>query len=66
MDKCTARVRVRDSHGDDIKATTVKEKKNHMSDVYGDVYKQKSNLDLCTNPVGVPVLGRVMLDSLRS
>ena len=27
MDKCTARVRVRDAHGDDVKATTIKEKK---------------------------------------
>ena len=26
MDKCTARVRVRDAHGDDVKATTIKEK----------------------------------------
>ena len=30
MDKFTARVRVRDSHGDDVKATTVKEKKSHV------------------------------------
>ena len=27
MDKCTARVRVRDAHKDDVKATTIKEKK---------------------------------------
>ena len=26
-----------------------------MSTVYGDVPKPKSNLDLCTNPVDVPV-----------
>ena len=26
MDKCTARVRVTDAHGDDIKATTINEK----------------------------------------
>ena len=26
MDKCTARVRVRDARGDDVKATTIKEK----------------------------------------
>ena len=26
MDKCTARVRVRDAHGDDVKATTIKQK----------------------------------------
>ena len=48
MDKCTARVRVRDAHGDDVKATTIKEKKNkikYMSTVYGDVHKPKSNLD---------------------
>ena len=71
MDKCTARVRVRDAHVDDVKATTIKEKgkdrekkRKHMSTVYGDVPKLKSNLNLCTNPVGVPVLGRVMLDPL--
>ena len=28
MDKCTSRVRVRDAHGDDVKATTIKEKEN--------------------------------------
>ena len=60
MDKCTARVRVRDAHKDDVKAT----EKKHMFNVYGDVYKPKSNLDLCTNPVGVPVLDGVMLDQL--
>ena len=26
MDKCTTRVRVRDAHEDDVKATTIKEK----------------------------------------
>ena len=26
----------------------------------------KSNIDICTNPLGVPVLGQVMLDPLRS
>ena len=26
MDKCTVRVRVRDARGDDVKATTIKEK----------------------------------------
>ena len=66
MDKCTARVRVRDARGDNVKATTIKEKEKYMSNVYGDVSKPKSNLDLCTNPVGVLVLGRVMLDPLRS
>ena len=68
MDKCTARVRVRDARGDDVKATIIKEKKRkkYMSTVYGDIPKPKSNLDLCTNLVGVPVLGRVMLNPLRS
>ena len=33
-----------------------------MSIVYGDVYKIKSNPDLFMNHVGVPVLGRVMLN----
>ena len=28
MDKCTARVRVRDVHGYDVKATIIKEKEN--------------------------------------
>ena len=37
-----------------------------MSTVYGDVPKSKSNLDLCTNPIGVPVLGLVMLNPLES
>ena len=73
MDKCTSRVRVRDAHGDDVKTTTIKEKRKqkenkrkYMSIVYGDVPKPKSNLDLCTNPIGVPVPGRVMLDPLQS
>ena len=30
MDKCTTRVRVRDAHKDDVKATTIKEKKTHV------------------------------------
>ena len=28
MDKCTARVRARDARGNDVKATTIKEKEN--------------------------------------
>ena len=69
MDKCTAKVRVRDACGDDVKATIIKEKKKKIKNiftVYGDVPKPENNLDLCTNPVGVLVLGRVMLDPLRS
>ena len=67
MDKCTMRVRVRDARRDDVKATTIKEKekekekenkRKYMSTKYEDVSKPKSNLDLCTNPIGVPVLGR--------
>ena len=27
MDKCMSRVRVRDAHGDDVKTTTIKEKR---------------------------------------
>ena len=35
VDKCTARVRVRDAPGDDIKATTIKiEKKKKKTHVY--------------------------------
>ena len=48
------------------KTKTKSLKRKHMSTVYGDVYKPKFNLDLCTNPVGVPVICRVMLDPLRS
>ena len=68
MDKCTARVRVRDACGDGVRATIIKEKEkeNIYLLLYGDDLKQKFNLDLCTNPVGVPILGRVMLDSVRS
>ena len=67
MDKCTARVRVRDVSGDDVKATIIKEKekenkRKYMCTIYEDVPMPKSNLDLCTNLVGVPVL--VMLDPL--
>ena len=36
----------------------------YMSSIHGDVPKSKSNLDFCTNPVGVPILGWVMLDPL--
>ena len=74
MDKCKARMRVRDARGDDVKATTIKKRKikrkekkrKYMSTIYGDVSKPKSNLNLCTNLVGVPALGRVMLNLLRS
>ena len=73
VDKCTTRVRVRDAREDDVKATKIKGKAKkikrkikHMSTIYGDVPNPKSNLDLCTNPVGVPILGRVMLDPLQS
>ena len=39
MDKCTARVRVRDARGDDVKATIIKEKekenkRKYLSTVY--------------------------------
>ena len=70
IDKCMTRVRVRDARRDNVKATSIKEKDKIkikikcMSTIYGDVPKTKSNLDLCTNPVGVPVLCRVMLDPL--
>ena len=66
MDKCTTRVRVRYAHGDDVKATKINKniKIKHMSIVYRDVHKLKSNLYLCTNPVGVLILGWVMLDPL--
>ena len=65
------KVRVRGVRKDDVKATTIKEKIRtrkikYMSTIYGDFHKPKSNQDLCINLVGVPVLGRVMLDPLRS
>ena len=57
--------RVRDAC--DVKATTMEEKgKENTSVVYGDFHKPKSNPYLCTNSVGVPTLGWVMLDLLRS
>ena len=38
MDKCTTRVRVKDAHGDDGKATTIKEReKENTPSIYGDV-----------------------------
>ena len=46
---------------DDVKYTTIRERK-HMFNVYIDFHKPISNPDLCTNPVGMPVLGMVMLD----
>ena len=67
MKRCTTRVRVRDTPGDDGKATTIKEKLKkikHITIVYGDFYKLKSNLYLCTNAISVPVLGQAMLDLL--
>ena len=62
---------MRNAREDDVKATTINDRKKekrkkHMSTVYGDVPKPKSNLDLCTNPTGVLVLGRVMRDPLQS
>ena len=39
-------------------------KRKSMSIVYGYVPKPKSNIDICTNLVGVPFLGWVMLDPL--
>ena len=63
--------KLRDAHVDDFQATIIKEKKGnrkikHLSIVYEDFHKQKSNLDACTDLVGVRVLGQVMLDLLRS
>ena len=34
MDKCTARVRVRDARRDDVKATTIKEKEKKEKEIY--------------------------------
>ena len=40
-------------HVDDVKATTIKEKIKHMSTIYRDFHKPKSNPDRCINLVGV-------------
>ena len=46
---------------DDVKATTLKEKKIKIKiQLYGDEHKQELNPDFCTNPLAMPVLGRVM------
>ena len=42
----------------DVKATTFKEIKiKYISTIYGDVHKPKSNPNLLTNVVDVPLLG---------
>ena len=59
---------------DDVKATTLKENKKeklkkgkYKFTVYeDDEHKQELNPYRPTNPVGVPILGQVMLDPLRS
>ena len=58
--------RVRDAHVYDVQATTIKEKEkeNTCLTYKRDFYKPKSNPNLCTNLVGVPVLCQVMLDPL--
>ena len=48
---------------DDIKATTLKEKKIKIKikfTVYEDEHKQEINIDHCTNLIGMPIPGRVM------
>ena len=55
MDQCAVGVIVGDACLDDAKGTTIKEKEiKHMSIVYGNFYKPKSNPDLCIYPTGVP------------
>ena len=44
MDKCTARVRVRDAHRDDVKVTTIKKKEKEKEKIHGDFYKPKSRV----------------------
>ena len=70
IDKCTARVRVRVACGDNVKVTTIKEKENEIENtclLFLEMFSsQKSNLDLCTNPVDVHVLSQVQLDLLQS
>ena len=60
--------RVRDARVYDVQATTIKEKEKEKENTgltyKRDFYKPKSNPNLCTNLVGVPVLCQVMLDPL--
>ena len=52
---------------DDVKATTLKENKSKRKiKLYGDEHKQELNPDCRTNLIAMPVLGRVMLNPLRS
>ena len=66
MDRCAVMARVRDAYVDDVKATTIEEKRKrkHMSIINEDFHEPKFNLDLCTNLVVVPILGQVMLNPL--
>ena len=67
IDLCRVMAKVRDALVDDVKATIIKKKKiKHMSTVYGEFQKPKFNTNLCTNLVSMHILGRVMLEPLRS
>ena len=74
MNRCATIGRERVASLDDVNATTLKEnkkekekKEKYKFTVYrDDEHKKELNVDCCTNLVGVPVLGRVMFDPLRS
>ena len=54
---------------DDITATILKENKNENKinfNIYENEHKKEPNPDFHTNPVAMPVLGRVMLNPLQS
>ena len=42
MDKCTARVRVRDARGDDVKATIIKEEKKNICLLYMEMFSSQN------------------------
>ena len=45
MDKCTGRVRMRDAHKDDVKATTIKEKeKENTCLLYMEMFPNQNSI----------------------
>ena len=54
---------------EDVKATTLKEKKikrkRFFFTIYENEHKQELNPDCHTNSIAMPILGRVMLNLLR-
>ena len=48
MDKCTARVRVRDARRDDVKATTISNLKNQFGSRFAEKSKSELNKNIRT------------------